>query len=731
MNFLPFYRQLSKMDCGPACLRMIAKYYGRFYNAGSIRMNAGFNKEGVSLFGLGEAAAGIGFKTQSVQLSYVELIRDAELPCILHWDKNHFVVLYPFSKWNKNKLRIADPSKGIIYYSEKRFKEHWLINTNDTEETGTALLLEPTQAFYTSKGETKGKINWRIFSKYLKRCRWQIVQVCIALAITSILQLVFPFLTKSIVDIGINGKNLSYITLVLIAQLMLVLSRNLVDFIRSRLLLYISSLLNLSILSDFWYKLTRLPLSYFNRYHTGDIMQRLNDHRVIQEFLTGTAISALFSIATFIVFVTVLASYNILFILAFGIGTLLYYAWVHLFLKIRRTVNYQTFHLVAKESNATIQMMHGMQEIKLHNAEQAKREEWEEIQAKIFKLNFKNLSYNQLQQAGALLINQGKDVVITFMVARLVINGELSLGTMLAIQYIIGQLSGPVEQFVSFLQHGQDAKISIERLNEVHQMKEEEEPGKTYINHITFEDLLIHDLTFAYPGSEDKPVLKNIRLKIPRGKVTAIVGASGSGKTTLMKILLKFFDDYEGSIKIGKHDLKEIRPSQWRYKCGAVLQDGYIFNDSIAKNIAIGADKIEDISLKQACATANILDFINSLPGGFDTRLGAEGIDVSEGQKQRLLIARAVYKNPEFLFFDEATNALDTKNEKIIVENLKEFFTGRTVVVVAHRLSTVRNADKIIVMEEGQIAEEGTHQYLSALKGKYYDLVKNQLELES
>jgi ATP-binding cassette subfamily B protein len=512
---------------------------------------------------------------------------------------------------------------------------------------------------------------------------------------------------------------------------MLVFSRNFVDFIRSRLLLHISGMINLSVLSDFWHKLTRLPLSYFNKHRTGDIMQRVGDHRKIQDFLTGTAINATFSFVTFIVFSVVLATYNIIFFIIFSAGALLYYAWVHLFLRIRRGINYQTFHLSAKESNATIQLVHGMQEIKLHNAGPSKRREWEEIQEKIFKLNFKDLSFTQFQQAGALLINQGKDILITCMVARLVVKGELTMGTMLAIQYIIGQLSGPVEQFVSFIQHGQDAKISIERLNEVFRMKEEDEANRSYVNDLQYDDISIKNLSFTYTGAGNPPVIKDLTLNVPKGKVTAIVGLSGSGKTTLVKILLKFFDDYEGEIKIGRHNFKDIRPSDWRRRCSAVLQNGYIFSDSIARNIAIGDEEIDYARLKQACHTANILAFIESLPNGFHSRLGENGTDLSEGQKQRLLIARAVYKNPEFLFFDEATNALDAKNENVIVNNLKTFFTGRTVVVVAHRLSTVKHADKIIMLQDGQIVEEGSHQYLCALKGKYYELVRDQLELGS
>jgi len=719
------------MDCGIACLRMVAKYYGRFYNADSynLKLASGFNKDGVSLLGLNAAAETMGFNTACVQLSFNELLNDANLPCILHWNQNHFVVFYHLKKGGLKKFYIADPSVGVIKLSEKDFKQHWVIGNDTVQDIGTALLLEPAQAFYANKDDGKAKINWKIFRQYIKKSNWQIVQICIALLITSSLQLSFPFLTRSIVDTGINGKDLSYITLILIAQLMLVFSKSVIDFIRNRLLLNVAGIINLSILSDFWYKLTRLPLSYFSRHHTGDIMQRISDHRKIQEFLSTTAISTIFSVVTFIVFAIILASYNVMFFLIFSVGAILYYSWIYIFLKIRRAINYQTFHLSSQEGNATIQLVNGMQEIKLHNAEQSKRWEWEEIQAKIFKLNFKNLSYTQLQQAGALLINQAKDVVITFMVARLVINGELSLGAMLAIQYIIGQLSGPIEQFISFLQQGQDVKISMERLNEIHKMKEEEDPGKFYVEGFGHEDIYINNLSFTYPGVGNFPVIKDISLMLPKGKVTAIVGSSGSGKTTLVKILLKFFEEYAGEIQVGKHNFKDIRPSSWRNQCSAVLQNGYIFNDTIASNIAVGDKNIDYSNLKHACYIANILPFIESLPNGFNTKLGVDGSDMSEGQKQRLLIARAIYKNPKFLFFDEATNALDAKNERTIVNNLKTFFAGRTVVVVAHRLSTVKDADKIIVMEDGRIAEEGCHQQLSALRGRYYELVKNQLEL--
>ena len=742
------------MDCGPTCLRMVAKYYGRHYNADTLRQKAGFSKAGVSLLGISETAEKIGFRSRGVILT-VEQLQQAQLPCILHWHQNHFVVLISISK---NKIKIADPGKGIISYTKDEFLSHWVSSESENEEqTGIALLLEPTPSFYEEEGEKEHKLSWKLVLQYLAQSKWQITQVFVALIIASLLQLIFPFLTQSIVDTGINGQNLQYVVVILIAQLMLTFSKTIVDFIRSRLLLRISNILNLQILSDFWIKLTKLPLSYFDAHHTGDTLQRIGDHKQIQNFLTGTALNTLFSVFNFVVYAIVLMIYSVQLFFVFLIGSIIYFTWIQFFLKIRRKINYQTFHLSAKENNATLQLIQGMQEIRLNNAERQKRWEWENIQASVFKLNFKNLNYNQWQQAGATLINGVQDIAITFIVAKLVIDGQLTLGAMLAVQYIIGQLSGPVSQWVGFVQSAQDAKISMERLNEIHQLDDEENPKKVYNNHLPEDkSILLKDLSFTYPGAGNEPVLKNINLYIPEGKVTAIVGASGSGKTTLLKLLLKTHAQYEGEIRIGANEIatefaktgnntlqiprnygahglrfENISPSHWRHICGAVLQEGYIFNDTIARNIAVGEEHIEYDRLVNSCHTANILSFIESLPNSFYTQLGAEGTGLSQGQKQRLLIARAVYKNPDYLFFDEATNSLDANNEKEIVENLEKFFKGKTVIVVAHRLSTVRNADKIVVLDQGKIAEEGTHEYLTSLRGKYYELVKNQLEMGS
>lgn len=546
----------------------------------------------------------------------------------------------------------------------------------------------------------------------------------------SLLQLIFPYLTQSIVDTGINTGNLNFVQVILVAQFTLFFALTFTEFIRSRILLFVSTHINVSILSDFWMKLMRLPMDFFDTKQTGDILQRINDHKRIESFVTGTALQTVFSVFNLLIFSVVLLTYNTRIFFIFLGGSFLYFMWIRIFLKYRRQLDYKNFAAISKESTATMQLIQGMQEIKLNNAEHLKRWEWEGLQASVFKLNFKSLSLSQYQQAGAFFINEGKNIFITYLVAKSVLEGQLTLGAMLAIQYIIGQLNSPVQQLIQFTQQAQDAKISLERLNEIHQL-EDEEPGNTsFSNHISDNgNITLHNLNFTYPGAGNLAVLKNISTGFPSGKVTAIVGMSGSGKTTILKLIQKFYSSYAGDLKIGERNLKYLSPHYWRSISGSVMQDGFIFNDNIAKNIAVGDENPNYEKLINACKVANILNFVESMPLGFNTKIGAEGNGISAGQKQRILIARAAYKNPQFLFFDEATNALDANNEKAIMENLQQFFEGRTVIVVAHRLSTVRNADKIIVLEGGEIIEEGNHESLAAKKGKYYELVKNQLEL--
>lgn len=726
MKKIVFYKQPDQMDCGPTCLRMIAKYYGKNISLQKLRDISGINREGVSLLGISEAAEKIGFRTSAARL-YLKELAETDLPVILHWNQNHFVVLY---KIKNNRYYIADPAKALIIYTETEFTKHWLYRPKYENSEGISLILEPTPDFYQQEGDTSNGVNLSYLFKYLYRYKSLVVQLFIGLGVGSLLQLILPFLTQSVVDVGINTRNLNFIYVILIAQTMLFVGRISVEFIRSWILLHISTRINISILTDFLAKLMKLPISYFDTKMTGDIMQRMTDQKRIESFLTGSTLSVIFSVFNLIVFSFVLVYYNTSIFLIFITSTVLYSLWVILFLKRRRNLDFKRFDLSAKNQSAVVQLIGGMQEIKLNNCEQQKRWEWEHLQAGLFRFNIKSLKLGQYQQAGAFFINEGKNILITFLVAKSVIDGQLTLGAMMAVQYIMGQLNSPIEQMLSFIQQLQDAKISLERLNEIREMDDEEPIEKTFIKQLpTDKSLSLQNITFTYPGAGNDPVLSDVSLNIPAGKTTAIVGMSGSGKTTILKLILRFYEPQKGEIKIGSGCLAQVSFRYWRGLCGVVMQDGFIFSDTIARNIAVGEDYPDMSRLKQAVHIANINDFIENLPLGLNTKIGAEGNGVSQGQRQRILIARAVYKNPEYILFDEATNSLDSQNEKIIMQNLEEFFEGRTVVVVAHRLSTVIHADNIVVLDKGVIIEQGTHEELTRSKGEYYQLVKNQLEL--
>ena len=728
----PFIKQPDAMDCGPASLVMIAQHYGRHYTLDHLRERCFLARDGVSLLGISKAAEEIGFRTVGGRLTFEKLADKALLPCIVHWNQEHFVVVYALRKQRKGyTVFVADPGKGLLTYSREEFCEHWISTRTNGEEKGIALLMEPTQLFYEREGDQLPSENRiRFLWKYLLRYRRFFGQLILGLLIGSLLQLVFPFLTQAIVDTGIQGKDIGFVWLVLLAEMMLLFSRTAIDFIRRKILLHISTRINVSLISDFFIKLMKLPMKFFDTKLTGDLLQRIEDHRRIENFLTNQTISIIFSAFTFVIFSVVLFIYHIPIFLVFLAGSILYGIWIRVFLKKRRQLDYKMFEQLGINRNVVYQLITGMQEIKLQGCEQRKRWEWEDVQADLFDVNMQALNLSQNQEAGGIFINELKNVLVTALAAAAVINGSLTLGMMLSIQYIIGQLNSPVEQLMNFIYQWQDVSISLDRMNEIHTQQNEEDADR-HVKALPENNtnIHIHDLCFKYDGARPDYVLEGIDLHIPQGKVTAIVGASGSGKTTLVKLLLGFYAPNEGEIRIGDENLSTFNLSWWRTQCGAVMQEGYLFSDTIARNIAISDDEIDLDRLRQAARVANIAEYVEKLPLGYNTKIGQDGQGVSQGQRQRILIARVVYKNPRFIFLDEATNSLDANNERAIVENLSTFYKGKTVIVVAHRLSTVKHADQIVVLDGGKIAETGTHAGLTARHGKYYELVKNQLEL--
>lgn len=753
MKGFPFHKQYDSMDCGPTCLKMIAGFYGKNFSLEYLRSKSYLTRDGVSLLGISDAAEAIGFRTLAVKVTVEKLEQDAPLPCILHWNQNHFVVLY---KVKRGRYYIADPGSGLFTLDRDTFLKSWQGKSTD----GIALLLERTEKFYQVDGQQEQAKGFRFLFKYLRPYRSFVFQLLLSMLVGSAFSLIFPFLTQSLVDNGINNQNIHIVYLVLISQLALFAGGMAIELIRSWLMLHMNSRINVAIISDFLIKLMRLPIRFFDTKMIGDIKQRIGDHNRIQSFLTGTALSTLFSMLNLVIFTFVLATYSLKVLLVFSFFSLIGIAWIILFLKRRKEFDYIRFQRMSDHENVLVELISGMQEIKLNNCETIKRWKWERIQARLFHLNIKSLTLAQTQQVGSSFFNQLKNILISFFSATEVMQGNMTLGMMMSVSYIVGQLNSPVQSLLGFIQAAQDARISLNRLGEIHNREDEEKDSQQQLSllsvgkegHMQYEsfianaaeledvqgvqqtdasgaDIVLENVSYQYHGPHSPYVLKDVSLHIPTGKITAIVGMSGSGKSTLMKLLLHFYEPVGGRITVGGTDLKNISPKAWRSKCGVVMQEGYIFNDSIADNIGVSDERPDHARLRYAVKTANIAEFIESLPMGYNTKIGAMGNGISVGQKQRLLIARAVYKNPAYLFFDEATSSLDANNERIIMENLQAFYQGKTVLVIAHRLSTVKNADQIIVLEHGRVVETGDHQSLVEQKGKYFELVRNQLEL--
>ena len=728
----PHYQQLDSMDCGPSCLRMVAKYYGRSYSLQNLRERSFITRQGVSMLGISDAAESIGFRTQGVRISLEQLIEDVPLPCILHWNQNHFVVLYDIKKRKSGAtFKISDPGKGKYDMDLSGIQKCWISTRKDGKDSGTALVLTPTPDFYERiDDQEQQKRNLSFYLRYLFPYRSQLFQLVAGMLLGSVFSLILPFLTQAMVDQGIGNRNLNFITLVLIAQLVLSVTQMGVGFIQSWISLHMNTRISITLISDFLAKLMRLPIRFFDAKNIGDIMQRIGDHGRIQSFMTGTTLTTIFSFFNFFVFAFIMAYYNLTILVVFLVGNALYVTWILSFMRYRRKLDNARFAQASANQSNMVQLITGMQEIKLNNCEKQQRWKWESIQVKLFKISIQGTALGQIQQVGSLFFSRTTSLLISFLAAKAVVDGEITLGMMMSISYIIGQLSGPIGQVIGFSQSLQDAKISLERLNEINNKEDEIVTVESKINTLPEDKTIkLEDVCFSYDGAEREYVLEDLNLTIPQNKVTAIVGASGSGKTTIIKLLLGFYEPVKGKLKVGNYSLTDINPHLWRQNTGAVMQEGFLFSDTIANNIALSEEAVDQKKLLYAVETANIKDFIESLPLKYNSKIGMEGSGVSQGQKQRLLIARTIYKSPMFLFFDEATNALDANNERTILDKLKEFYKGRTVVIVAHRLSTVQNADNIIVLDEGKVIEEGTHKELTEKKGAYYTLVKNQLEL--
>ena len=742
LRSFPHYQQQEAADCGPSCLRMIAKYYGKAYSAEMLRKHCFISREGVSLLGISDAAEVIGMRTVGVQITFDQLVTDALFPCILHWNQNHFVVCYGVEKrrkWGRRGrseadyiLYIADPANQKVKLTRQEFEHCWLSSRNSLGETGIALMLEQGVDFGKADDEFQtSRKSIFSFARYLLPFRSLGLQLVLGLIAGSLIQLILPFLSQAMVDKGINGKNLNLITLILVAQLSLFVMQLLIGYLRSWIMLHINSRIDIQVISDFLAKLMNMPLHFFDTKRTGDILQRIGDHGRIKSFLLSNSLTIVFSFFNFVVFLGILAYYHLTILFIFLVGNVLYLIWVLSFMRYRRELDIKRFYQSSVEQSRLIQLVQGMQDIKLNNCERQKRWEWERIQMHLFRISVKGLKVGQIQQSGSVLFTQTTHILISFIAAQGVVEGEMTLGMMMSLTYIIGQVSAPISEFIGFAQSLQDARISLERLNEIHAQDDEEKDIETKMPHLPADhSIRIENLTYSYSGAARDYALKNVTIDIPQHKVTAIVGESGCGKSTLIKLLQGFYLPNEGNIKVGGINLNQINPHLWRKVTGSVMQESFIFSDTIANNIALSTDEVDVERMLHAASMAHIDEFIATLPLGYNTRIGMEGNGISAGQRQRILLARAIYKDPEYIFLDEATNSLDATNERLIMDNLRRYYRGKTVVVSAHRLSTIWDADQIIVMRRGEVAERGTHEELLRLQGDYYRLVKNQLVIQ-
>lgn len=721
---MKLFRQFDNMDCGPACIRMIAEHYGKLYPLNYLRSISCLASDGVSIAGIREGLQAIGMIVNSFKLSLAGL-SDCELPLILHWSQNHFVVLYKISvKRGKRWYWIADPACAKYKLPEDEFCKEWLNN-----EWGVALLATPTDLFYElippAEKYSIGAFLW----KYLLPFKGHLIQLSLGLLGATIIALIMPFLTQAMVDKGIGNKDVGIIGIIAISQLCLFLGSYAITILRNWIVLYLGTEININLISDFLQKTMKLPMKFFDTKSTGDFHQRIADHSRLQSFATSDTLLTVFSLISFSVFFVIIGIYSIKILLAYVLFTAVSVLWMVYFLKKRKAVDYKLFRIRTENQNSILEIINGMAEIKLNNFQQFKTNEWTNIQKRQYDADIDSLKVNQWQSAGYTLINQIRNIAVTFWVAVSVAHGEITLGVMMSITYIIGQMNSPLDQLIAFVRTLQDSKISLERAGEVHILDDEDSKEKYEIIPTYTSNLTLRNVNFRYGTSSDRMILANINIIIPKGKVTAIVGESGSGKTTLLKLLLKYYEQTEGEILIGNQDMRDVSADEWRKKCGIVMQESYIFSETILRNIVLGAEEIDEHRLTEAIRIANLADFIESKPMKVYTKIGASGMGLSGGEKQRIMIARAVYKNPQYLFLDEATSSLDAENESIIVKNLGEYFKGRSVVIIAHRLSTVKNADQIIVLKGGVVVEIGSHEQLLKKNKAYYTLISNQLSL--